>query len=83
MRGQARLNNIEFATVALCAVEHPSFKRYRVPKLLGNVSINDLLRANEAGAKVGPHAWRLIEGAVTEEINVDSTLGLGLNQFFR
>lgn len=67
MLHQARLNNSEFATVALCAVEHPSVKPYLISKLVGNVSINDLLRANEAGAQVGTHAWRLIKSAVAED----------------
>ena len=61
--GQARLNNREFATVALCAVEHPNFK----PSHVSNVSINDLLAASEAGAKVGPNAWELIKGAMAED----------------
>lgn len=62
--GQARLNDIEFAMVALCAVEHPRFHRVIAKRI--NVNIKDLLRASEAGAKVGTKAWRLIEGAVAE-----------------
>lgn len=68
--GQARLNNIEFATVALCAVEHPSLSKFKLElttKILGEVSINDLLTANQAGAKVGANAWRLIGGAMAED----------------
>lgn len=66
---QARLNNSEFATVALCAVEHPKLSRFKpkfITKMLGEVSIHDLITANQAGAKVGANAWRLIGGAMAE-----------------
>jgi len=62
---KARLNNSEFATVALCAVEHPKLSRFKpkfITKMLGEVSIHDLITANQAGAKVGANAWRLIGG---------------------
>lgn len=59
---KARLNDIEFAMVALCAVEHPRFHRVIAKRI--NVNIKDLLRASEAGAKVGTKAWRLIEGSL-------------------
>ena len=68
--GQARLNSTQFATVALCAVEHPKLlklRRKRITKKLEEVSINDLLTANQAGAKVGANAWRLIRGAMAED----------------
>lgn len=67
MLGQARLSNTQFATVALCAAEHSSFKTSLISTLLDNVSIDDLLTANEAGAKVGSNAWELIRGAVAED----------------
>ena len=75
--GQARLNNSEFATVALCAVEHPKFKPTLIRKMLVNVSINDLLTANEAGAKAGAKAWRLITGAMAEDCGEKDGKSLG------
>lgn len=74
--GQARLNNSELATVALCAVEHPIVSKVKlelIAEFLGEVSINDLLAASQAGAKVGAHAWRLIGGAMAEDCG-DKTL---------
>ena len=64
---KARLNNTQFATVALCAVEHPKLFKLKpklITKMLGEVSINDLLTANQAGAKVGAHAWELIRSSL-------------------
>ena len=74
--GQARLNNSEFATVALCALEHPKVSKVKlelIAEFLGEVSINDLLAASQAGAKVGANAWRLIGGAMAEDCG-DKTL---------
>ena len=74
--GQARLNNVEFSMVALCAVEHLKFKPEFIPEMLGNVSIDDLLAASKAGAKVGPEAWRLIDGAMAEDCGENASEAL-------
>jgi len=69
---KAMLNNSEFATVALCATQHPKFRSYKLAaQMLRDVSIEDLLKANEAGAKVGPDAWRLIKGSLQRSNALD------------
>lgn len=79
--GQARLNNSEFATVALCATQHPKFRSYKIAQMLRDVSIEDLLKANEAGAKVGPDAWTLIKGALAEDCG-ENVLESSLHMIF-
>lgn len=67
------MSGSHFAQIALCAVEHSSFKKFGGAKLLeGKVGVKSLLEADQAGAVIGANGRTLIREQMHKMLQVDA-----------